>query len=159
MKPLALIVALVAFSTPAFAEGVFQDDKELRLVQSISVGVQDFVVDGCLPNPNALKAEAKLTIQESGIRVGDSGYQLSIVLQGREPAYESGEGAGLCIVRLDVDLLRWATVQEGHISLVIAYKKVGLFDAKKAEMQELLQKSVSFFVTDLANEILKARGQ
>ena len=69
-KPLTLIVALAAFSTPAFAEGAYQDEAELRLVPAVSLIITDKVSDGCLSNPNALKVEAELILRRSGIRIG-----------------------------------------------------------------------------------------
>jgi hypothetical protein len=66
MKQLALVLSLVAFSTPAFAQNMI----ELRNIQTVVVSVDDGVEDGCLTNPNALKVEAELILRQSGVRVG-----------------------------------------------------------------------------------------
>ena len=76
-KPFALILALMAFSTSAFAGGSYQNEAELRLVQNVSVGIIDLVTDGCLSNPNALKVDAELILRRSGISITESGEQRS----------------------------------------------------------------------------------
>ena len=163
MKALAAIVALVVFSTTASAEGVYQNTDELRLVQSISVRVSDRVVDGCLPNPNALKTEAELVLQQSGIKVTDEpserDYRILIAAAGREIKLP-GSQVGLCIATLDVNMARFIPTPEGHLAAVWAYKLGALVGgASKAESQENLRTAVSQIVGDLADEILKARGQ
>ncbi len=88
MKHLALIIALAAFSTSAFAEGSYQDADELRWVRTVRVSIEDGVKDGCLSNPNALKVEAELILRRSGISISESDslsghYQLVISPFGR----------------------------------------------------------------------------
>jgi hypothetical protein len=47
MKHLVLVIALVAFSMSAFAEGAYQDENELRLIPAVSVLTEDGVKGGC----------------------------------------------------------------------------------------------------------------
>ncbi len=155
MKHLALIVALAAFSTSAFAEGQYQDEEELRLVRVISVQVYDVVRGGCLSNPDALKTEAELVLRRSGFSIADTGFRLYLEPNG----FEIGQ-RGWCLVALEVDLVRWVLTPEGHYALAIAYEKSVLFSGlSKPETQEYLRDTVSEFVSDLANEILKAQGK
>lgn len=163
MKALATIVALAAFSTTALAEGVYQNADELRLVQSISIRVSDRVVDGCLPNPNALKTEAALVLQQSGIKITDEpserDHRLLIAAAGREIRLPGGQ-VGLCIATLDVNMARFIQAPEGHAAAIWAYKLGALVGgASKTESQENIRAAVSQIVGDLASEILKARGQ
>ncbi len=160
MKHLALIIALAAFSTSAFAEGSYQDVDELRLVRAVSVTIRDQVKDGCLSSPNALKVEAELILRRSGISITDrkslSDYQLGVVPFGAELK----PPRGTCAVVLRVHLWRFARAPEGHSALIIAYENGTLLSGyTKSEMQENLRASVSKFVSDLANEILKAQGK
>ena len=121
MKPLVLIIALAAFSTSAFAEGSYQNEAELRLVQNVSVGIIDLVKDGCLSNPNALKVEAELILRRSGISIGSTDHALLITALGWEEQFTSGQSLGNCAVRLDVELLRRVLVFEGHAAFIVVY--------------------------------------
>ena len=164
MKPLALIVALVAFSVSAFAEGVYQSVDELRLLQSISISVNDQVVDGCLRNPNALRSEAKTILQQSGIKVTDNpseqGHRLVIAAAGQGIKLPGAQDAGLCVVRVDVDVARIIPAPEGHLAAAWAYKKGALVGGdSKTKSQENIKAAVSKLVSDLAKEASKARGQ
>ena len=66
---------------------------------------------------------------------------------------------GKCHVSLGITLYRWALLAEGHTDRVTAYFSASVSTSRKPEMQAQLRESVSEIVTDLANEILKARGQ
>ena len=160
MKHFVLVIALATFSTSAFAEGAYQDENELRLVRAVSAFVHDQVIDGCLSNPNALKVEAELILRRSGIRLSKSDpyYRLQISPIGKELKSKSGQGLGSCVVAMQFKLWRVAQVPEGHPALIIAYENGVFLVGSKSEMQEDLRTSVSEFVSDLANEILKAQG-
>ena len=159
MKHLVLVVALAAFSTSAFAEGAFQVEDELRLVQGVlvSVGGEE---EGCLPNLNALKVEAELILRRSGISLSKSDPYYSLVIgpYGWEIKGEGGQPLG-CVVVLDVNLWLSTRVPEGHAALITAYMRNGLISGSKSWIQENLRTEVSEIVSDLANEILKAQGQ
>ena len=159
MKHLVLVVALAAFSTSAFAKGSYQDENELRLVRAVLVVIEDGVKDGCLSNPNALKVEAELILRRSGISLSKSDPYYSLVIRpyGWEIKSEGGQPIG-CVVVLDINLWRSTRVPEGHAALITAYRKNGLISGSKSWIQENLRTSVSEIVSDLANEILKARG-
>ncbi len=162
MKHLVLVIALAAFSTSAFAEGgLGQNTEELRLVKGLKVQVVDAVKDDCLANPNALKVEAELIVRRSEITV----------LQSRQTEVDpkrglltiTATGAELtptgCVVNLDVQLTRAINAPEGHIAVVEVYRRAELlYGYNKPQTQEALRSSVSEIVSDLANEILKARG-
>ena len=61
---------------------------------------------------------------------------------------------------LRVELWRFVQAPEGHAALIIAYRDSYLLTGgTKAGMQETLRTKVSEFVSDLANEILKAQGK
>ena len=160
MKHLVIVIALAAFSTPAFAEGSYQNADEIRLVRAVWAYVHDQVIDDCLSNSNALKVEAELILRRSGIRLSKSDpfYRLQISPFGKELKSKSGEGLGTCVVAMQFKLWRVAQVPEGHPALIIAYENGVFLVGSKSEMQEDLRTSVSEFVSDLANEILKAQG-
>ena len=164
MKPLVLVIALVAFSTPAFAEGSNQSEAELRLVRSVLVYIiEDQVTDGCLSNPNALKVEAELILRRSGISVTATDldphhYQLEILPVGWERKLEGGQSLGSCSVKMHLEMWRFAKVPEGHEALITAYEADVILIGNKAGMQERLRTEVSETVSDLASEILKARA-
>jgi hypothetical protein len=157
MKHLVLVIAVVAFSTSASAEDAYQDFFELRLVRDIYVFLEDGVSDGCLSNPNALKVEAELVLRRSGIVLSNPTETEHHGLEIRPLGYELGTGA--CVVRLDVSLRRTSRAPEGHPVIIDAYKNGELLSSDtKPGMQEGLRAAVSEIVSDLANEILKARG-
>ena len=163
MKHLALIVALVALSTSAFAQGQFADPPELRLVRGINVWVSDDVEDGCLRNPNSLEVEAELILRRSNISILKptqmmTGFNLIISLLGYEITY--GEGpSGICVVSMDIVLYRFASVPEGHSVMAHSFSRGSLFTGAKSAMQDRLRSYVSEHVSDLANRILKAQGK
>ncbi len=126
----------------------------------IRVSIQDEVEDGCLSNPNTLKVEAELILRKSGFTVEDTPrqYELRILAQGWETKLSGGQATGTCMATLNVDLERFALVPEGHVAKTVAYHHGGLLFVVKAKMQAQLRTWVSQIVSDLANEILKARG-
>jgi hypothetical protein len=154
MKHLVLVVALAAFSTSAFA---YQSEKELRLVRDISVFIEEEVTDGCLSNPDALKVEAELILRRSGVKVSNRGpFGENYMLQINALGWEQN---GRCVTTLSLELWRFAKPPEGHSALIIAYDQSALLAGYgKTEMQDRLRNAVSEFVSDLANEILKAQG-
>ena len=164
MKHLVLVIALAAFSTSASAEGGYQSEAELRLVRSVLVYViEDQVTDGCLSNPNALKVEAELILRRSGISVTASDldprhYQLEIMPVGWERKLEGGQSLGSCSVAMHLEMWRFAKIPEGHEALTTAYETGVLLIGNKDGMQERLRTQISEFVSDLANENLKAQG-
>jgi len=164
MKHLVLIITLAAFSTSALAQ-YYQDERELRLVRAVSVYIiKDQVTDGCLSNPSALKVEAELILRRSGISVtatdlGPHHYQLGIMPVGSERKLEGGQSLGSCSVKMHLEMWHFAKVPEGHEALITAYGAVVMLIGNKAGMQERVRTTVSELVSDLANEILKVRGQ
>jgi len=162
MRPFILFVTMIAFSTSAFAEGVYQNVDELRLVQSISVRVVDQVKNGCLQNPKALRAEAELILQQSGIKIAaepsEQDHRLLIAAAGGEVKLPDSQ-VDFCMTTVDVNVARFIRAPEGHLVAVWAYKLGALVGgASKPKSQENLRAAVSQIVSDLANEIRKARG-
>ena len=157
VAPLALVIALVAFSASALAQGQFADPPELRLVRGIAVWVFDFVDDGCLPNPNSLEVEAELILRRSNIsilkRTQMTGFNLYISAVGFEVT------PGTCVVSIEINLYRFASVPEGHSVMAHSFSRGSLFTRAKSSVQDRLRSYVSEEVSDLANRILKARGQ
>jgi hypothetical protein len=159
MKPLAAILALTLFSTSAFAEGYFQSPNELNLVRKVFVSIDDQVTDGCLPNPGALKVEAELIFRRSGITVLDepefappNDYALDLFALG----WAHGQQ---CMAMLTLALYRWMRMESGkYYARVHAYDDSILLSGPKHGMQDQLRAQVSTAISDLANEILKARG-
>lgn len=153
MKQLALFLSLVAFSTTAFGAG-YLNEHELKLVREVRVHMYDQVADGCLPNPKALKVGAELILRRAGIAVADdiAPYVLLLHPLGFEQA------SGICAFRFDVELYRYTEVPEGHRALVSAFRDQFLgTHLTKSEMQNALRTLVTEMVSELANEIQKAR--
>lgn len=145
-------------STSALAQWP-HNENELRLVSGISVLLSDEVKRGCLKNPNALKVEAELVLRRSGISVADSApYYLVIAPLGWE-MMRGEQPTGECVVTMRLQLVRYEKVFQGHSAIILVYDKSYLLTGhSKSEMQERLRAQVSETVSDLANEILKARG-
>lgn len=155
MKSLALLTALVAFSTSAFAEGSYQDVNELKAVKAVVVVFTNQVTDGCLGNSAVLKLGAELILRKSGISVvpvESAAHELKI--QARGFRYEQQ-----CTAVVTVDLFRFVHLPEGYFGRVTSYDNVDLLAYPESEMQERLYNSVSEIISDLANEILKAQGK
>jgi hypothetical protein len=150
MRSVICAAAMLA-AVPAY--GQFVDEDELALVESVAVYVDDGVKDGCLPQPNVLKIEAELILRRSAVEVapGAAAAVIEIVVTGAEHI------TNWCAVGLRVELYRHARQMEGHSALVVSYRDSGLAGAPKSRMQAHLRERVSLYVTDLANEILKAR--
>lgn len=162
LKLIALVIAVVGFGGNAQAQ--FKQPNELSLVRSVWVEINDDdAKDGCLPNPNVLKVEAELTLRRAGIGVVSdqmvSGFSLEVYIVGFEVKRENNIGTGTCAVFIDVQLYRIARVSEGHFATVDAYTNGTLLILHKNNLQEELRKLVSGFTSDLANEILKAKGK
>jgi hypothetical protein len=92
-----------------------------------------------------------------GLSKSDPYYSLVISPYGWEIKSEGEQPLG-CVVVLNVNLWRFTRVPEGHAALITAYRKNGLISGSKSWIQENLRTTVSVIVSDLANEILKARG-
>jgi hypothetical protein len=81
MKHLVLVIALAAFSTPAFAEGSYQDEDELRLIRAVTVVIEDQVKDGCQEG-KTMNADALNNLR----KVIDHYYAAEAEHFGRDPA-------------------------------------------------------------------------
>jgi hypothetical protein len=151
------------FSAAALAQGSYQDENEIGLLQQVYVTVYDEVTDGCLPQPDALKAEAELVLRRSGISMFDGEPGQFRAINGKYALDISVVGFGsitrdeTCAFRLDLDLYRYAVVPEGHLALIWAYRSAGVGSFRKTEMQEQLRSATSGATADLASAILKAR--
>lgn len=150
------MIVLCALGGPASAN---QD--ELRLVGSVFVDVDDKVVDLCLPHPKALVDTAELILRRSGIAVSESVAATTHILNFGALGWArriDGVDTGTCDTALDISLFRYATAPEGHTVKISAYGTTMLQSGYvKPEMQAQLRHSVAEAVTELANEILKAR--
>jgi hypothetical protein len=156
--PLAPASAQEAFLT---AQGAYRDTAELALVRSVYVSVGNGINAGCLPDPNALLVEARLILRGFNITVHESAsaepgeYALAIAVLGRQE-----QPSGACAWYLEVEMYRNAKMPEGHLASVEAYHTGQLAtDNSMSGDEDLLIAAVSKDVTELANEILKARGK
>jgi hypothetical protein len=147
-------------ATGAASGGYYNDKDELAQVQEIDVVVDDSVKDGCLRVPNILKVEAELILRRSGIAVVDepslSNHTIRIEALGNhlgsDERYEF-----TCLVAMTYYLYKFKLQMEGHSELVVAFMRGSLHWGDKSGMQGQLREEVSEVVTELANEILKAR--
>ena len=159
----ALIVALVPLlALPVSdARAQYYDEDQLPKVKGIWVFTEDNVVDGCLPSPGVLTTEAELILRRSGIRVkrnlnfhilaiGATGFELQQVGTGR--------GAGACAASLVLKLYNIEELLDGSIGQVTAGSRSGIYVGPKDSFQNYLREKVNESVTELANEILKARA-
>lgn len=149
-------VMLCALCGPASAN---QD--ELRLVGRVFVSVDDKVVDLCLPHPDALVDTAELILRRSGVTVTESIAMATHILNLGALGWArrvDGIDTGTCDTALVVSLFRYSIAPEGHTAKISAYGTTLLQSGyAKPEMQAQLRHSVAEAVTELANEILKAR--
>lgn len=158
MMRVATFVAVTMLSiSPAWAAGHI-GKSELALVEIIHVNVLDEVIGGCLPNSKALEAEAGLILRRSDIAVSDRPLSLgpNLIISAVGYALQNGEG---CVVALYIELSTVRFMPQGHAGLVVSFDAADLFSGPKHAMQALLREAVSENVTELANQILKARRQ
>jgi hypothetical protein len=162
---LAVFVTLLATAGTGFAKGVYQNDNELRLIQSVTVEMNDDTSDGCLQQPETLKTEAELIFRRSGITVNgeptyaQGEYYLFLSAFGHEAHSVSNQSLG-CVVTLGIELYRLARVPEGYTAYIEAYMaRFIFFGGHGIEMENKLRIGTNQGVTDLANEVLKVRGK
>jgi hypothetical protein len=150
----AVIALVVVLAAPAWGQDV--NDDELVLVHELSVVVQDEVKNGCLTQPEVLKATAEQAFRSAGIRVVDptasATHRVNILAMGGEVV------AGSCVVRFDLQLWRGAQVPEGHHVIAEAALYRRLLGADKQTMRARLADAVREDVTDLTTAITKARA-
>jgi len=161
MTHLHKLVALSTVLLCALCGTASANQDELRLVERVFVNVEDKVVDGCLPHPRALKDTAELILRRSGITVSDdvsaSTNVLNLGALGWARRVE-GVVTDTCDAALDVSLFRYVAAPEGHVAKISAYGSTLLQSGfAKPDMQAQLRNSVTEAVTEIANEILKAR--
>ena len=158
---IAAFMAVLGCIGRAEAKGAYQNDNELKLVKTIGISVINDVTGNCLSNPHSLQTEAELIFRRSRIAVKDysgtpGAFFVSIEVHGSE--LDQSLGAS-CAISLRVELARFAPMPEGHLALVTGYFNGADVVWAKSELQERVRSRVSEIATDLANEILKARGQ
>ena len=148
------LAVLLLLTTPAAGQSEAEQillRLQLAKVETIEVGVTDNVIDGCLPQPNALKVEAELILRRSGIKVA-RGHTLDISATGFAIS-------GGCTASLRVALWRFETLADGTNGLVESSSMGSTHSGPKGGFQQQLREAVNAAVTALANEILKARGR
>lgn len=157
----ALIVAFLAISVLPVSDARarnFLDAARLAKVVAINVIVEDLVKDGCLPRPDALKSEAELILRRSGIQVLDDAQRDRETLVLSPLGNVLSGGSDICVVTLEVNLVRYEYLSDESSGLVMRFASTGLNWGPKAGSQERLRTVVNKIVTDLTNEILKARA-
>ena len=161
MKNIRAFAALSTIVLCALCGPASANQDELRLVARVFVSVDDKVVDLCLPHPDALVDTAELILRRSGVTVTESIAMATHILNLGALGWTrriEGIDTGTCDTALDINLFRYATAPEGHTAKISAYGTTTLQSGYvKSEMQAQLRHSVAEAVTELANEILKAR--
>ena len=160
MKRLLPAVAILALLIlPQAAWGQPDVSLQLRKVKEVYINLDDGVEDGCLPSPNVLIVESELILRRSGIAIREpkpgplSAYGLQIGVIG---SFTAGMG---CIGGINFSFGRLEGLHDGTAGWVQAYERWGTVVAAKANFQGDLRNLVNQFTTELANQILKARGQ
>ena len=157
----ALIVALVPLlALPVSdARGQYFDEHQLARVERIHLLLEDGVKDGCLPRPDVLKTEAELILRRSGIQVeaGRDSHTLQLTPTGFQMKTR-GQPLEACAASLSVELWRFETLSDQSFGLVQASTSTYLFVGPKETFQDELRRIVNEHVSELANEILKARA-
>ena len=154
----ALIVALLAVSVlpVSYARAqYFTEEEQLAKVVEIKVAVADHVKDGCLPRPGILKSEAELILRRSGFQVDDDAVRDTLLLA---PLGSKIPSSGNCAVALEINMVRYELLSDESYGLVLSFARTSLHWGPKAGLQEQLRSAVNQLVTELANEILKARA-
>jgi hypothetical protein len=161
MTQLHKLAALTTMLLWAPCGTALANQDEMRLVGTVFVNVEDKVTDGCLPQPKALKDAAELILRRSGVLVSDELSGATNVLNLGALGWArriEGVVTDTCDAVLDVSLFRYANAPEGHVAKITAYGSTLLQSGfTKPDMQVQLRNSVSEAVTEIANEILKAR--
>jgi hypothetical protein len=148
----ATIIAIgLCFAATGASAGYF-DEEQLPKVQAIQVAVDADAGTGCLDNPEALKTEAELVLRQSGIKVVEdySGHFLGITSTG----FALTDG---CVATIRLQIYNFEALADGTFPLVEAANQSGLYKGPKGGFPQQLREAVNEFVSELANEILKAR--
>ncbi len=158
----ALIVAALAILVQPVsdARAQFYDPVQLKKVEVVEVEIGDSVMGGCLPRPAVLKTEAELILRRSGIKVaaGLNSHTLEITAIGYELQRANKTPTGTCVASLTSLLWRGEFLSDQSYGLVFASKSTSILTGPKEGFQNQLRDVVNELVTDLANEILKARA-
>ncbi len=150
----ALLMVLVRPASDARAQ-YFTEEEQLAKVVAIKVAVADHVKDGCLPRPGILKSEAELILRRSGFQVDDDAVRDTLLLA---PLGSKIPSTGDCAVALEINMVRYELLSDESYGLVLSFARTSLHWGPKAGLQEQLRSAVNQLVTELANEILKARA-
>ena len=140
------------------AKGFYQDWEELKILRHIHVIMHDQVTGGCLPQPNVLKVEAELILRQSNISVLEEYDFSNPFLDISSLGYSINQDID-CAVYFNFTLKKWNTTINESSVMSIVYTTGILISGPKSTIQKRLRDIVSEYTTDLANEILKARGQ
>jgi hypothetical protein len=150
----ALLMVLVRPASDARAQ-YFTEEEQLAKVVEIKVAVADHVKDGCLPRPGILKSEAELILRRSGFQVDDDAVRDTLLLA---PLGSEIPSTGNCVVALEINMVRYELLSDESYGLVLSFARTSLHWGPKAGLQEQLRNAVNQLVTELANEIFKARA-
>lgn len=158
MRLIATVSAVVLIclaTSPATSSNGYPE--QLRKVKTVSVFVEDGVKGGCLPNPNVLKTEAELILRRSGVKVK---AELDLWEHNLYINVAGGPRPGTsCAALLSIELIRNEVLRDGTIGAVLAYGSGGVLTGGKSGFQQFLRETVNEYISDLANEILKARQE
>ena len=158
----ALVVALLAVLVQPVsdARAQFYDPVQLKKVEVVEVEIGDSVRDGCLPRAAVLKTEAELILGRSGVQVGVGFniHTLDIKAAGFELTSSGKIPTGTCVATLHSSLWRWEVLMDHSNGLALAFREIIVTVGDKDGFQNQLRDEVNEAVTELANEILKARA-
>jgi hypothetical protein len=118
---------------------------------AVKVSVVPNVTGGCLDNPDALKTEAELVLRRSRIKVVEdySGHHLAIMVVGH------ALGGG-CVAYIGLQTARIEALADGTNGIVESAYQGGFLKGPKVGFPQKMSERVNAWVSELANEILKA---
>jgi hypothetical protein len=149
----ATIIAIVfCFTATTGANAQYFSSSRLGKVEAIKVGVEADVDDGCLDNPNVLKIEAEQVLRQSGIKVVEDNSGIFLTIEVIAHAITGG-----CSAHIGLQTYGFEALTDSTFGLVTAADQGGVRWGPKESFPQQLLVVVNQFVSQLANEILKAR--
>lgn len=147
--PTMMAVLLVGLPTAKAFGQRFVDERALDKVPAVRVTTFISGEGDCAPDPDVLKTEAELVLRRSGIAVAEDSihdYHVDLVILRTR--------SGLCAVaygfQLRVSLLG---------SFLQHFSTMGVMTGPHYNLQDRLRSVTNQNATELANELLKARGE
>ena len=156
IKAIAFAVFVFGLFASFSASAYFYSEDQLPYVEEVVVSVADDVRDGCLPQPTTLKTEAELILRRSGIKVLDEETPRSHKLLINPIGQLTSNGIS-CFGGQMIQIFRWEKLFNGTAGLVLSSNRTTTLVGPKSGFGQYLREDVNEAVSELANEILKAR--